>query len=260
MSPATLARGQTRDLLPLFAPEALRQSIPRAVGLIVLGAGFYGFTVGLWRGLDMACYVALKTPLLLFFTLLITGLLNGMLGLLLGTGIGYRQSVLCQLLAFSLASVLLASLAPVTLFLALEAPPADSPEAASSHSFYLLIHTAIIGLGGFLAVVRLFGLIRALTPDFRAARLTLLSWLGSNAIVGAQLSYLMRPFFGSPALKVEFLRKDMFNGTFYEAVWRALNRLLSEELTVVVLLATGALAALFLHSLLKHPIPKSNQQ
>lgn len=259
MTPATLARGQSRDLVPLFAPEALRKSIPQAVVTILLGAGCYGFTVGLWRGLDMACYVALKTPLLLFFTLLVTGLLNGMLGLLLGTGIGFRQSVLCQLLAFSLASVLLASLAPVTFFLALEAPSADSPGAATSHSFYLLIHTAIIGLGGFLAVVRLFGLIRDLTPDFRAARLTLLSWLVSNAVVGAQLSYLMRPFFGSPALKVEFLRSDMFNGTFYEAVWRALNRLFSEEFTLFLLAATGLLAAHFLRSLLKNPNQQSNQ-
>ena len=87
----------------------------------------------------------------------------------------------------------------------------------------------IVGLGGFLAVVRLFGLVCSLTPHRRAARITLLSWLATNAFVGSQLSFLLRPFFGSPGLKVEFLRPDPFNGTFYEAVWNALSRILAPE-------------------------------
>ena len=251
MTPATLARGQTADLTPLFTSAEIKPAILRAILTILIGAGCYGFTVGLWRGSEMALYVAIKTPALLFITLLATGLLNGTLGLLLGTGIGYRQSLLCQLLAFSLASVVLASLAPITFFLALEAPPADSPQAATSHSFYLLIHTAIIGIGGFLAVTRLFGLIRALTPDPRAARTTLLSWLAANALVGAQLSYLLRPFFGSPSLEIAFLRQDPFNGTFYEAVWNALNQLCTQEGSILVITIASSILLLFLHSLLK---------
>ena len=251
MTPATLARGQSSDLIPLFQSERLKLSIGQAILTIILGAGCYGYTVGLWRGTEMAFYVALKTPLLLFCTLLVTGLLNGMLGLLLGTNIGFRQSLLCQLLAFSLASLVLASLAPVTFFLALEAPSADSPQASTSHSFYLLTHTAIIGLGGFLAVIRLFGLICTLTPHLRAARITLLSWLAANAFVGSQLSYLMRPFFGSPHLKIEFLRPDAFNGTFYEAVWNALNRLLPVELTVFFLFITTIIVIKILSKILK---------
>lgn len=251
MTPATLARGYAADLAPLFSPVEIKPAIIRSVLTILLGAGCYGFTVGLWRGSEMALYVALKTPALLFITLLTTGLLNGVLGLLLGTGIGFRQSILCQLLAFSLAAIVLASLAPITFFLALEAPPADSPQARTSHSFYLLIHTAIIGLGGFLAVTRLFGLIRALTPDLRAARITLLSWLASNALVGAQLSYLLRPFFGSPSLEIAFLRRDPFNGTFYEAVWLALKRLFGIELSLLLLLLFFSVLIIFLHSLLQ---------
>ena len=259
MTPATLARGQSADLIPLFASEKLRSAIIRAVVLIIVGGGCYGFTVGLWRGFEMALYVAIKTPALLFFTLLITGLLNGILGLLLGTGIGFRQSLLCQLLAFSLAAVVLASLAPITFFLALQAPPADSPEAATSHSLYLLSHTTIIAVGGILAVSRLFGLIRDLTPDHKAARITLLSWLASNAFVGAQLSYLLRPFFGSPALEIEFLRPDPFNGTFYEAVWRALNRFLPAEIAIALLGLAALALAIFLNSLLKEPTPTNTE-
>lgn len=253
MSPATLARGQSTDLVPLFEPTRLKTSIGQAILTIILGAGCYGYTVGLWRGPEMALYVALKTPLLLFATLLVTGLLNGILGLLLGTNIGFRQSVLCQLLAFSLASIVLASLAPVTFFLALEAPSADSDQAATSHSFYLLTHTAIVGLGGFLAVIRLFGLVCSLTPNRSAARITLLSWLASNAFVGSQLSFLMRPFFGSPSLKVELFRPDPFNGTFYEAVWNALNRILPANIVVLLLFITIFVVAKILTSILKQP-------
>lgn len=236
MNPATLARGQTKELTPLFEREQFRSSLLRAIVTIFLGAGCYGFTVGLWRGQEMALYVAIKTPLLLFFTLLVTGLLNGILGLLLGTNIGFRQSLICQLLAFAMASVVLASLAPITFFLALEAPSPDSQQAATAHSFYLLAHTALIGLAGFLAVIRLFGFICSLTPNFHAARITLLCWLASNAFVGSQLSFLLRPFFGSPNLEIAFLRPDPFNGTFYEAVWNALNRLLPVEIVVTLLL------------------------
>ena len=256
MTPATLARGQSADLQPLFAREQVQAAMWRAVMFIILGGAAYGFTVGLWRGSEMALYVAFKTPLLLFCILLITGFLNGILGLLLGTGIGFRQSLLCQLLAFSLAAVVLGSLAPITFFLALEAPPADSPDAQGAHSFYLLTHTIIIGLGGFLAVTRLFGLIRSLTPNLHAARITLLSWLASNAFVGAQLSYLLRPFFGSPNLEIEFLRSDPFNGTFYEAVWNALNSLLPVEGAISLLVTLGVLLALFLTTILHE---KSNQ-
>ena len=258
MTPATLARGQAHDLIPLFATENLRPAIIRAILTIILGAGCYGFTVGLWRGTEMAFYVAIKTPALLFLTLLVTGFLNGILGLILGTGVGFRQSILCQLLAFSLASILLASLAPITFFLALEAPAFDSAEAARAHSFYLLSHTALIGVGGFLAVTRLFGLLRELAPTFQAARVTLLSWIASNAFVGAQLSFLLRPFFGSPNLKIEFLREDPFNGTFYESVWRALSRLASPSGAFVILCFSAVVLLLILRKLLvqnkaKHP-------
>ena len=261
MTPATLARGQSVDLIPLFASDKLRAAILGSVLFIIIGGGCYGFTVGLWRGPQMALYVAIKTPALLFFTLFITGLLNGILGLLLGTGIGFRQSLLCQLLAFSLAAVVLASLAPITFFLALQAPPADSPQAVTSHSLYLLTHTAIIAVVGILAVTRLFGLIRDFTPDHRAARITLLSWLASNAFVGAQLSYLLRPFFGSPSLEIAFLRPDAFNGTFYEAVWNALNRFLCLSAGSLFLLFFAAIAlAFFLHSISSKNPPSTNTE
>lgn len=257
MTLSQLARGQAGDLVPLFRATELPAALLRASVTIAIGSSCYGYTVGLWRGPEMAFYVAVKTPALLFMTLLVTGFLNGILGLVLGTGIGFRQSLLCQLLAFSLASVLLASLAPITLFLALEAPGADSEGARQAHSSYLLAHTAIIAIGGLLAVTRLYGVIRALTPDLNAARVTLLAWLASNAFVGAQLSFLLRPFFGSPALAIAFLREDPFNGTFYGAVWGALTNLMSPAGALFLLALLAGAGFLLLRSILfsKKPPP-----
>jgi len=246
MTPSTLVRGQVEDLTPLLTTrEKVRPAILQAIITIILGAGLYGFTVGLWRGLEMAFFVAIKTPLLLFITLLTTGLLNGMLGLVLGTGIGFRQS-----------SIFLASLAPVTFFLALEAPSSDSTVAAHTHAGYLLTHTAIIGIGGLLAVTRLFGLLCKLSPSLHSARITLLSWIASNAFVGAQISFLLRPFFGSPTLPIEFLREHPFDGTFYESVGRSLAKVASPAGAIGILLIIFYFMVLIFQKILKQNTAK----
>ena len=75
----------------------------------------------------MGGYVAVKLPLLVALTLGCNGLLNGLLGLLLGTGLGFRQSLLALLSSFALAALILGSLAPVTFFLAWNAPSPGRP-------------------------------------------------------------------------------------------------------------------------------------
>jgi hypothetical protein len=209
----------TADWLDVPSPRRVaRVGLAACVGLAV-----YGFTVGFWRDPLMGVYVAVKMPLLIALTLACNGLLNGLLGLLLGTGLGFRQSLLALLTAFALAAVILGSLAPVTFFLAWNAPPPGATGAASAHSAYLVTHTLLIGFAGLAANLHLHRLLAAKAPTPAAATATLLAWLGGNAFLGAQFSWILRPFFGTPALKVEFLRSDPMNGTFYQAVWRAID-------------------------------------
>jgi hypothetical protein len=158
-------------------------------------------------------------------TLGFNGLLNGLLGLLLGTGLGFRQSLLALLSSFALAALILGSLTPVTFFLAWNAPPPSAPGAANAHATYLVAHTALIGFAGITANLHLHRLLAVKAPTAAAATATLLDWLGGNGFLGAQFSWILRPFFGSPNLKVQFLLPDPFDGNFYESVWRALNRL-----------------------------------
>lgn len=189
------------------------------------GLALYGFTVGFWRDPLMGLYVAIKMPLLVALTLACNGLLNGLLGVLLGTGLGFRESLLALLSAFALAAVILGSLAPVTFFLALNAPPSGAPGAGNAHAGYLIFHTALIGLAGIAANIHLHRMLASKAPTRAAATATLLAWLGGNGFLGAQFSWILRPFFGTPTLKVEFLRSDPMHGNFYEAVWKALEKI-----------------------------------
>ena len=80
---------------------------------------------------------------------------------------------------------------------------------------------------GIAANVRLVQLLRELSGSAGAARKVLFAWLAGNLLLGSQLSWIFRPFVGSPNLPVEFLRADPFRGSFYEAVFNAARQLLS---------------------------------
>lgn len=191
----------------------------------VAGLGIYGFTVGYWRDPLMGAYVAFKLPLLVALTLGCNGLLNGLLAMLLGTGLGFRQSLLALLTAFAVAGVILGSLAPVTWLLAWNAPPPDAPNAVNAHAAYLITHTFLIGFAGVAANIHLHRLLAAKSPTPTAATVTLLAWLGGNGFLGAQFSWILRPFFGSPGLEVQFLREHPMRGNFYQTVWLSINRM-----------------------------------
>jgi hypothetical protein len=46
------------------------------------------------------------------------------------------------------------------------------------------------------------------------------AWLLVNLIVGAQISWNMRPWFGTPGMSIQFLRPHPFDGTFYESLYK----------------------------------------
>lgn len=218
-----------RDLL-FPSTQALsepgQRQLVRAALVTALGFALYGFSVGYWRSPMMGLFVAIKFPLLIASTLACNGLLNGLLALLLGSGLDFRQSLHSLLNAFAISALILGALAPVTFFLAVSAPPPDSPQAQSAHAAYLVTHTCLIALAGSVGVLKLRSLLHAWCPNRHVALSTLAAWIAGNAFIGAQLSWVLRPFFGSPGLKVAFLRERPMQGSFYEAVWGALERIL----------------------------------
>jgi len=216
---------------------------------IVIGCGIYGFSIGVWRSPLMGVYVGVKFPLLIFVTLFFNGILNGVLGLLLGSGLGFKQSLLAQLTSFTVFALLNAALSPITLFFASSLPNITSESAQVTHASYLLVHTAVIAYTGFIANLHLYRYLQVYAPSKNIALRTFGAWVVGNCFVGAQFSWILRPFFGRPNLAVEFMRPDPMDGTFYEAVWRSLETLFGSSTPgffITTATATiGALTILF---------------
>jgi len=195
--------------------------------IILAGAGLFGAAVGCWRSQAQATYTAVKLPLILLLTTLGNALLNGMLAPLLGLNIGFRQSFLAILMSFVIAAAVLASLSPLLFFLVWNMPPlARISSSGGAYSVILLAQVLMIAFAGTVANFRLIQLLRRLSGSAAVARKILFSWLLGNLFLGAQLSWNLRPFVGSPGLPVQFLRPDAFQGNFFEAVFNAARHLL----------------------------------
>lgn len=190
---------------------------------IALGCGCYGFTLGLWRDATQSLYTAIKFPLLVFLTCGGNAVLNGCLAQVLGAGMGFRQTFVAILMSFTIAALILAAFAPIMLFLLWNTPPLGEAKAVTGHSITLLAHVAVIAFAGIVGNHRLLRLLEYCTESRQTAWTVLLSWLAGNLLLGSQLSWVLRPFIGSPNLAVEFLRSDPLKGNFFEAVWRALH-------------------------------------
>ncbi|HEV3006638.1 MAG TPA: hypothetical protein VGX78_19360 [Pirellulales bacterium] len=200
------------------ARRQLAAAIAASAVVVVLGSAGYGATFGLWRSWKLALYVAIKLPLLLVATTSLVMLLNWMLAQLMGSGLRFAQVAALTYRAMATASVVLASLAPVAAFLAVACPP-PRPSDDLSHNVLLLAHVAFVACAGVYGngtVLR--GLARVCRPGTRITRLYL-SWLATNALVGCQLAWILRPFLGSPNYPVAFLRSDALDGNFFEFVF-----------------------------------------
>ncbi len=200
-----------------------RGAIPFCLVSIALGVGLYGTSIGMWQGPRMALYVGIKLPLVIVLTLTVNGLINGMLAQLLGSRLSFSQTALAILTAFTVFALIVGSLSPITLGMALDSPAPDSPQGPDAHRRLILIHTSIIAFAGLVSTWRLHRLLRHFTTSAAAARNCLIGLIAGNLFVGAQIGFLLRPIFGQPGLKIEFLRPDLFEGNFYESVWWALR-------------------------------------
>ncbi|MDB6073240.1 MAG: hypothetical protein JWO89_880 [Verrucomicrobiaceae bacterium] len=215
----TLLRGDTAALgVELRKPVTLKLLLPYIVA-IVIGCGIYGFAIGLWRAPLLGVFVAVKMPLLVFFTLLVNGLINGLFAQILGSGLSFRQTLMACLMCFAIFGLMVGSLSPIVIGMVLDSPSPDSPDSEASYRMILLTHTAVIAAAGIVSNFKLLRLLQAFAGDAAVGKRTFIAWLAGNLFVGAQLSYVLRPFFGNPGLKVEFLRPNPFQGNFYEAVW-----------------------------------------
>ena len=217
---AELCRGEAELWERLLRPDKIVGTLFRLAMLTTICGCAYGFSIGLWRSPLQGYYAAIKFPLLLLLTAAGNLMINGMLGQLLGSGLSFRQSAAAVLSSFAILAATVGGLAPVAIFLMLNLPAATTQDSWQGVNTLIVLHTLIIACAGIAATLRLHDLLKATAGPARARHI-LIVWLAANLFFGAQLSWNLRPYFGSPDLPVRFIRDNPFDGTFYGAVYRA---------------------------------------
>ena len=231
--PATLApllRGELDTLVEWIERWSARR-VWFCLAMILAGAGSYGAAMGFWRAPLQALFVAIKFPLIILLTTIANALLNAMLAPLLGLNIGLRQSFLAILVSFTIASAILGAFSPLLAFVIWNAPPlaAGAQQWRATYNSILLLQVIVIAFAGVAANLRLVQLLRRLSRNPAIAHRVLFAWLAGNFFFGSQLTWILRPFIGSPGLPVEFVRHEAFHGNFYETVFQSLIYLITHK-------------------------------
>ena len=191
------------------------------VAFVCLACALYGSVLAGWRSPRLSAYVALKLPALFLGTTAIVSIFNWMTSILLGAGLSFKSMVFTVFASMTMGCWILLGLVPVSLFFLLSGVPitGTNTEMQFAHNSILMTHICILalaGIGGNIAL--LHGLRRVAKPQCPLSSLFLI-WLLAFAFVGCQLSWILRPFVGSPFFPVAFMRPDCLDRNFYEFVF-----------------------------------------
>lgn len=220
-----LLRGEA-ELLQSWSTQWDMGRLLSYVLVIIVGAGLFGAAMGCWRGPTQALYTAIKFPLIILLTAIGNAMLNAMLAPLLGLNISFRQTFLSILMSFTISAAIMGSFAPLLGFVIWNAPPlsADVKVSGGAYNFVMLVSVLVVTFAGITANFRLLQLLRRLGGANNVANRVLFAWLAGNFFFGSQLTWILRPFIGSPGLPIQFLREHALKGNFYEAVFHAFVR------------------------------------
>jgi hypothetical protein len=199
------------------------RALVRLTGQLVLFGLLYGMAMGSFRGLvaesqwmRQLVYSAIKVPLLLTATFAISlpsfYVINTLLGLWRDFGAAIRSLVAAQ----AGLAIVLASLAPFTVFWY---------ASCRGYREALLVNGAMFAIASFTAQWLVRSYYRPLVASSPRHRQVLWCWLAVYMLVGIQMAWLLRPFIGSPAVEVRFLRPDPWDNAYEfiaRLVWQTL--------------------------------------
>jgi hypothetical protein len=180
----------------------------------------YGGIIGASHSWAQALSGAIKLPAFYLLTLIICFPTLFFFNVLFGSRSSIQQHFVVLLTSVSVISVLLFSLAPVTLFFLITTP--------DSYQFFKLLNVFIFGITGIFGVKFLYEGMQLLSQQDEVGKKTrttiLRSWLLLYAFVGMQLGWFLRPFFGAPDSKFELFRA--VKGNFYLDIVAAISEIL----------------------------------
>jgi hypothetical protein len=213
-----------RDRRQFLDEVRSRAKLESKIASLLVASSFffsiYGAIVGSYGGGLQIISSAIKLPALYLLTLLICLPTLYFFDILFGSKLGFKQYVTMALTAVAVISVLLFSFAPVILFFLI---------SVREYNFFLLLNVLIMGITGGVGV-RLFykGMRDMVGPEAieqNLRRRLLQGWVLLYALVGSQLGWTLRPFFGYEGEPFQIFRPEI-EGNFYAQVFRILGSML----------------------------------
>lgn len=183
----------------------------------------YGAVVGMAHSPWQALASAIKLPVLFLLTLALCLPTLYLFNLVGGGRLSARQVLVLALSAITVTSALTLAFAPITLFFQI---------TARSYNFFVLLNVAVLALTGTIGLrflsqgARLLNQIGAgEAGQGTSVQLRLLTlWLLLYAVVGTQLGWTLRPFFGYPGAPFVLFRP--LESNFYVGVLELLFQML----------------------------------
>lgn len=219
----TVLMGLLRDRQGFM--EEIRQGVRlphKITSLLVCSSLFfavYGAIIGSSHSPLQALSSAVKLPCFYLITLILCLPTLYFFSILFGSSKSIGQYFAMLLTSVAVISVLEFSLAPVALVFLL---------TAHNYQFFVLLNVGIFALTGLTGVTFLYQGIQFMSvQDSEAAQETrtrvLKFWLILYALVGCQLGWTLRPFFGTPG---QFVLFRPMEGNFYLSIFKAIGHLL----------------------------------
>lgn len=168
----------------------------RSLATLVAASAIYGFCVGSAYSWLYASRNVVKFPLMILATAAICALSYFVLARFLGTSLPFAAVQRVVLEIFRDIAVLLASLSPAVFYFGATLRPVDGRDLGE-FPLFLGLNVAVIAICGCLAVaVRAAKLEQE--HDLRGRRRALLvgGWMLVSLLVGGQVCWYMRPYFG----------------------------------------------------------------
>ncbi|MBW4618155.1 MAG: actin-binding WH2 domain-containing protein [Cyanosarcina radialis HA8281-LM2] len=229
-----LLRDRTNFLIEISKGIKLESKI---FSLLVASSVFlaiYGAIIGASHSWMQSLSSAVKLPALYLITLIICLPTLYFFDILFGSALTFGQYAALSLTTVSVISVLLFSFAPITLFILV---------SIHDYLFFQLLNVGIFSFTGIVGVKLFYDGMQSLTkiaanselkseseevkPEYanQQTRDRLLQfWLILYGLVGSQLGWTLRPFFGAPSEPFQLFRN--IEGNFYAQVFRAVLTLL----------------------------------
>jgi glucan phosphoethanolaminetransferase (alkaline phosphatase superfamily) len=188
---------------------------------VVLACGLYGAVLAGWRSPRLSLYVAVKLPLLFLGTIAIVAVFNWMTASILGAALSLRSTVFVALASMTIGCWILLGLVPVSLFFLFTGVSytGTHDELRYAHNTILMTHIVALAIAGVAGNVALLKGLRRVVSAHCPVHVLFGLWLAAFALVGCQLSWILRPFVGSPFYPVAFVRPDCLDRNFYEFIF-----------------------------------------